>query len=166
MTVRVPATSANLGPGFDALGLALAMHDVVTARVTDGGLSIEVSGPGEETAAAGEEHLVVRAMRAAFAELNVQPPGIGLRCANAIPQGFGLGSSAGAIVAGLLAARALAQAGAGGKAPGSATRTYFGSPRGLRGTRTTWPRAWRAASRSPGPRRAEPGPRGWPRYPG
>ena len=118
MTVRVPATSANLGPGFDALGLALAMHDVVTARVTDGGLSIEVSGPGEETAAAGEEHLVVRAMRAAFAELNVQPPGIGLRCANAIPQGFGLGSSAGAIVAGLLAARALAQAGAGGESPG------------------------------------------------
>jgi homoserine kinase len=108
VTVRVPATSANLGPGFDALGLALTLHDVVTARITEGGLSIEVSGPGEETAAAGEEHLVVRAMRAVFAELDIQPPGIGLRCVNAIPQGFGLGSSAGAIVAGLLAARALA----------------------------------------------------------
>lgn len=118
VTVRVPATSANLGPGFDALGLALAMHDVVTAQVTGGGLSIEVSGPGEETAAAGEGHLVVRAMRAAFAELNVQPPGIGLRCANAIPQGFGLGSSAGAIMAGLLAARALAPPGAGEEGPG------------------------------------------------
>jgi homoserine kinase len=113
VTVRVPATSANLGPGYDALGLALTLHDVVTARVTEGGLSIEVSGPGEETAAAGEQHLVVRAMRAAFAELGVQPPGIGLRCVNAIPHGFGLGSSAGAIVAGLLAARALWAGGAG-----------------------------------------------------
>jgi homoserine kinase len=109
----VPATSANLGPGYDALGLALALHDVVTARVTEGGLAIEVSGPGEETAAAGEQHLVVRAMRAAFADLGVQPPGIGLRCVNAIPHGFGLGSSAGAIVAGLLAARALWAGGAG-----------------------------------------------------
>jgi homoserine kinase len=107
VTVRVPATSANLGPGYDALGLALTLHDVVTAQVTEGGLAIEVSGPGEETAAAAEQHLVVRAMRTAFAELGVQPPGIGLSCVNAIPHGFGLGSSAGAIVAGLLAARAL-----------------------------------------------------------
>ena len=111
VTVRVPATSANLGPGFDALGLALTLHDEVTARITEGGLSIEVSGPGEETAAAGEQHLVVRAMRTAFAELGRQPPGIGLRCVNTIPHGFGLGSSAGAIVAGLLAARALADPG-------------------------------------------------------
>ena len=64
--VRAPATSANLGPGFDALGLALALYDEVEARVTDGGLAIEVSGEGSETAAAGEQHLVVRAMRAAF----------------------------------------------------------------------------------------------------
>ena len=111
--VSVPATSANLGPGFDALGLALTMHDVVTARITPGGLSVEVSGAGEENAAAGEGHLVVRAMRAAFGVLNVQPPGIGLRCVNAIPQGYGLGSSAGAIVAGLVAARALCRGDAG-----------------------------------------------------
>jgi homoserine kinase len=107
VTVRVPATSANLGPGFDALGLALSLHDLVEARITGQGLAIEVSGAGEDTAAAGEEHLVVRAMRAAFGVLGAQPPGISLRCANQIPQGFGLGSSAGAIVAGLLAARAL-----------------------------------------------------------
>ncbi len=107
VTVRVPATSANLGPGFDALGLALSLHDVVEARVIPAGLTIEVSGAGEDTAGAGEGHLVVRAMRAAFAVLGGQPPGIGLRCANAIPHGYGLGSSAGAIVAGLLAARAL-----------------------------------------------------------
>jgi homoserine kinase len=108
VVVRAPATSANLGPGFDSLGLALKLHDVVTVRIISSGLEIEVSGHGEETAAAGEQHLVIRAMRAAFAALGGQPPGIALQCRNAIPQGYGLGSSAAAIVAGLLAARALA----------------------------------------------------------
>jgi homoserine kinase len=112
VTVRVPATSANLGPGFDAVGLALTLHDVVEARVIHDGISIEVSGAGQDSAASGEDHLVIRAMRAAFGVLGAQPPGIGLRCVNAIPQGYGLGSSAGAIVSGLLAARVLA---AGGK---------------------------------------------------
>ena len=110
VTVRVPATSANLGPGFDSFGLALGLYDVVTVRVTAEGLAIEVTGAGAATASAGEQHLVIRAMRTAFAHLGVQPPGLALSCANAIPQGFGLGSSAGAIVAGLLAARALAGA--------------------------------------------------------
>jgi homoserine kinase len=105
--VRVPATSANLGPGFDALGLALAWHDEVQAEVTEAGLSIEVIGEGREAASAGERHLVVRAMRAGFAAVGEQPPGIALRCVNAIPQRRGLGSSAGAVVAGLLAARFL-----------------------------------------------------------
>jgi homoserine kinase len=108
VTVRVPATSANLGPGFDALGLALTLHDVVEARVIPDGISIKVSGAGQDSAASGEDHLVIRAMRAAFEVLGAQPPGIGLRCVNAIPQGYGLGSSAGAIVSGLLAACALA----------------------------------------------------------
>jgi homoserine kinase len=106
--VRVPATSANLGPGFDALGLALARHDEVEARVTGQGLSVEVSGEGAQTADAGEGHLVVRAMRAAFEHMGGHPPGLALRCVNAIPHGRGLGSSAAAIVSGLLAARALA----------------------------------------------------------
>jgi homoserine kinase len=106
--VRAPATSANLGPGFDALGLALALYDDVEARVTDGGLAIEVSGEGSDTAAAGEQHLVVRAMRAAFGAMGGQPPGIALRCVNAIPHGRGLGSSSAAVCCGLLAARALA----------------------------------------------------------
>jgi homoserine kinase len=109
--VRVPATSANLGPGFDALGLALTLHDDVDAWVCESGLSIEVSGEGADLAGDGEEHLVVRAMRAAFALTGGQPPGIGLRCVNRIPHGRGLGSSAAAIVAGLLAARALAEPG-------------------------------------------------------
>jgi len=109
--VRAPASSANLGPGFDALGLALSLHDVAVARVTGGGLDIEVSGAGRETAAAGEDHLVIRAMRAAFGLLGGQPPGLGLRSLNAIPHGRGLGSSAAAIITGILAARALTRDG-------------------------------------------------------
>lgn len=118
--VRVPATSANLGPGFDSLGLALGLHDVVEAEVTGDGLCIEVSGVGEQTVADGEGHLVVRAMRAAFELLGEQPPGIALRCRNEIPQGYGLGSSAAAIVAGLLAARALRGGDAGDRLPDAA----------------------------------------------
>ena len=87
--VRAPATSANLGPGFDALGLALALYDEVEARVTSDGLSVAVSGEGEQIAGAGEQHLVVMAMRAAFGAMGGQPPGIALRCVNAIPHGRG-----------------------------------------------------------------------------
>jgi homoserine kinase len=108
--VRVPATSANLGPGFDAIGLALGLYDDVEACIVAEGLSIEVTGEGAELAETGENHLVVRAMRAAFEELGEQPPGLALRCANRIPHGRGLGSSAAAIVAGVVAARALVDA--------------------------------------------------------
>jgi len=109
--VRVPATSANLGPGFDALGLALTLHDEVEARVLPAGLSIEIDGEAADLAGSGDEHLVVRAMRVAFAITGGQPPGIWLRCVNRIPHGRGLGSSAAAIVAGILAARALSGSG-------------------------------------------------------
>jgi homoserine kinase len=109
--VRVPATSANLGPGFDALGLALTLYDEVEARILPAGLSIEISGEGADLTSSGDEHLVVRAMREAFAVTGGQPPGIGLRCVNQIPHGRGLGSSAAAIVAGILAARALSESG-------------------------------------------------------
>jgi homoserine kinase len=112
VVVRAPASSANLGPGFDAFGLALSLHDVAVARVTGGGLDIEVSGEGGETAAVGEAHLVVQAMRAAFDVLGGQPPGLSLRSLNAIPHSRGLGSSAAAIVTGILAARGLAREGA------------------------------------------------------
>jgi homoserine kinase len=108
VTVRVPATSANIGPGFDSFGLALTLHDVVEARVATSGVRIRVTGVGSQTATAGERHLVVRAMRAGFDVIGTQPAGLTLSCRNAVPHGFGLGSSAAAIVAGLLAARGLA----------------------------------------------------------
>jgi homoserine kinase len=120
VTVRVPATSANLGPGFDSLGLALTLHDHVTARVTTAGLDVQVTGFGTETASAGEQHLVVRAMRAAFDVLGSQPAGLAISCQNAIPHGFGLGSSAAAIVSGLLAAGALIEPDGRAALPGSA----------------------------------------------
>jgi len=108
VTVRVPATSANLGPGFDSVGLALTLHDTVTAAVRPAGLDVHVTGAGAGEVGRGEGHLVVRAMRAAFTAVGGQPPGLELHCRNEVPQGFGLGSSAAAIVAGLLTARELA----------------------------------------------------------
>ena len=105
--VRVPATSANLGPGFDALGLALGRHDDVTAEVTGGGVRVAVTGEGAGELPADERHLIVTAMRATFDVLGAQPAGLALECENRIPQARGLGSSSAAIVAGVLAARAL-----------------------------------------------------------
>jgi homoserine kinase len=110
--VRVPATSANLGPGFDALGLALTLHDDVVARVTDSGLSVDVAGMGAATVARNARNLVVRSMRAAFDRLGGRPGGLEVVCANRIPHGRGLGSSAAAIVAGIVAARSLVAGGA------------------------------------------------------
>jgi homoserine kinase len=111
VAVRVPATSANLGPGFDTLGLALGLHDEVTASlVPEPGLHLEVTGEGADDVPRDERHLVVRAMRAAFARWGGQPTGgIRLQCTNRIPHARGLGSSAAAIVAGVLAARALTE---------------------------------------------------------
>jgi homoserine kinase len=106
--VRVPASSANLGPGFDALGLALALYDQVDVEITGSGLSVEVSGEGADSVHLDETHLVVRAFRAAAARLDLTPPGVRIRCVNAIPHARGLGSSAAAIVAGVAAAYGLA----------------------------------------------------------
>jgi len=108
VTVTVPASSANLGPGFDSFGLALGLYDEVRLAVAPSGLTIEVLGEGAGTVPVDEAHLVVRSMRATFAELDAFPPGLRLRCRNAVPHGRGLGSSAGAVVAGIVAARELA----------------------------------------------------------
>ncbi|ACQ79543.1 homoserine kinase [Beutenbergia cavernae DSM 12333] len=105
--VQVPATSANLGPGFDTFGLALALHDTVEVRATAGTTRVEVTGEGAGEVPDGEDHLVVRAVRAGLEEAGAPQAGLELRCHNAIPHGRGLGSSAAAVVAGLIAARGL-----------------------------------------------------------
>jgi homoserine kinase len=109
--VSVPATSANLGPGYDSLGLALDFRDRVTAEVSGAEIEITVSGPGEGEVPLDENHLVYKAMRAAFEEMGCEVPGIRLHCENRIPHGRGLGSSSAAIVAGICAARGLVAGG-------------------------------------------------------
>ncbi|WP_430295526.1 homoserine kinase [Sinomonas sp. B1-1] len=110
VTVRVPATSANLGPGYDSLGLALALYDTVTVETTDdGSLAFELSGEGAETLPRDESHLVVRTLDAALARLGYARSGLLLRAENVSPHGRGLGSSASATVAAVLAAAALVE---------------------------------------------------------
>lgn len=104
----VPASSANLGPGFDCLGLALGVYDELVAMVSeDPGVLVEAMGEGADEVPRDDTHLVVRAMRALFAHVGTEPPGFVLRCRNAIPHSRGLGSSAAAIMGGLALARAL-----------------------------------------------------------
>lgn len=105
--VRVPATSANLGPGFDCVGLALALYDDVVVRVADSGLVVDIAGEGEKDLPRDKRHLVVTSLRAAFDALGGQPRGLEVVCANRVPQSRGLGSSSAAIVAAVVAARAL-----------------------------------------------------------
>lgn len=105
--VRVPATSANLGPGFDAFGLALGLYDDVVVRVADSGLHVDIAGEGAATLPRDEQHLLVRSLRTAFDLLGGQPRGLEVVCANRIPHGRGLGSSSAAICAGIVAARAV-----------------------------------------------------------
>lgn len=105
--VSVPATSANLGPGFDSLGLALDLRDVLSGEVVGAGLEVDVVGEGAEGVPHDDSHLVVRAMRAAFEEMGARPAGLRLHCENAIPHARGLGSSSAAIVGGIALARAL-----------------------------------------------------------
>lgn len=105
--VRVPATSANLGPGFDSLGLALTLYDELDVEVIASGLEIIVEGEGAGEVPLDEEHLVYRAMNAAFDLLGETPPGLRLTCRNQIPHGRGLGSSSAAIASAIIAARAL-----------------------------------------------------------
>ena len=105
--VTVPATSANLGPGFDALGLALDLRDHLEAEVLPVGLVVEVEGAGSDSVPRDERHLVVRALRRGLAALGEEPGGLRLSCRNVIPHARGLGSSSAAIVGGLALARAL-----------------------------------------------------------
>ncbi|GAB4099746.1 homoserine kinase [Sinomonas halotolerans] len=110
VTVRVPATSANLGPGYDSLGLALALYDTVTVETADDRvLEFELSGEGADSLPRDESHLVVRTLDAALARLGYARSGLRLTAENVSPHGRGLGSSASATAAAVLAAAALVE---------------------------------------------------------
>lgn len=107
--VRVPASSANLGPGFDSIGLALGLWDeYIVTSTAEAGLKITVEGEGADDVPTDESHLVYATMRHTWQELGVEAPaGLVLEARNGVPHGRGLGSSATAIVAGVVAAQAL-----------------------------------------------------------
>lgn len=108
--VRVPATSANLGPGFDTLGLALAFYDELQVRVSDTpGVTVDVHGIGQGVVPTDESNLVVQAISHTFESVGVAMPGLEVVAHNSIPHGRGLGSSGAAIVSGIMAARGLLQ---------------------------------------------------------
>jgi homoserine kinase len=108
VTVRVPATTANLGPGFDTLGLALSLYDELTVTVRDApGATVEVIGVGAGEVATDETNLVVTAIRYTFTAYSQPVPGLHLVARNHIPHGRGLGSSGAAIVSGIMAAKGL-----------------------------------------------------------
>lgn len=104
-SVTIPATTANLGPGFDCLGLALALHNEVTMTpLAAPGLSLAITGTGANQLSTGPDNLVVRAAERVFAAVGKRPSGLRLQLHNGIPLGGGLGSSAAAILGGMLAA--------------------------------------------------------------
>lgn len=105
--VKVPATSANLGPGYDCMGLAVSLHDRVRFRATVGKTQVHVRGEGKDQLPADDNHLVVRAIRLGLDAVGASQVGISLWQENQIPQSRGLGSSASAIVSGLAIVRAI-----------------------------------------------------------
>lgn len=108
VAVRVPATSANLGPGFDTLGLALSIYDELTVTVLDDDrLVVDVEGAGAADVPRDGSHLVVRAMARTFESVGCRMPGLHLRARNVIPHGRGLGSSGAAVASGIRAAQGL-----------------------------------------------------------
>jgi homoserine kinase len=108
VVVEVPATTANLGPGFDTLGMALTIHDRLVATVVDKpGVHVDVNGVGAGEVATDETNLIARSMAHAFASKKIPMPGLHLVATNVIPHGRGLGSSGAAIVSGVMAAKGL-----------------------------------------------------------
>lgn len=107
VTVTIPASTANLGPGFDCLGLALGLRNTVEFYETAQGLEIDVEGEGEDRIALDATNLIVRAAEAVFEKVSRRPAGLRLHAVNGVPVGSGMGSSSAAIVGGLAAANAL-----------------------------------------------------------
>ena len=106
-TSVVAASSANLGPGFDSLGLALSLYDEIYVETTHSGLHVDVEGEGAGHVPLDSSHLVVRAIEHGLQTAGVRAAGLVVRCRNAIPHSRGLGSSAAAVVGGLAAANGL-----------------------------------------------------------
>lgn len=106
-TAVVAASSANLGPGFDSLGLALGLYDEIVVETIASGLSVEVDGEGSGQVPLDASHLVVRAVERGLQAAGVSVPGMIVRCRNDIPHSRGLGSSAAAVVGGLAAVNGL-----------------------------------------------------------
>lgn len=107
VTVEVAASSANLGPGFDTLGVALGIYDSITVTVTESGLELEVAGEGAGEVPEDASHLIAKAVEAGLRAGGAGAPGVQITCDNSIPHSRGLGSSASAAVGGLVAANAL-----------------------------------------------------------
>jgi homoserine kinase len=106
-SARVAASSANLGPGFDSLGLALGLYDDISVDTHESGLTVEVEGEGAGQVALDASHLVVRAIEAGLRAAGCRAGGMTVRCRNDIPHSRGLGSSAAAVVGGLAVANGL-----------------------------------------------------------
>jgi homoserine kinase len=107
VVIRVPASTANLGPGFDCLGLALGLYNEVNAQVVERGLRLQIEGEGAEALPCDRSNLFFRAVAFGFQRIQAALPGLSIRMVNCIPPRSGLGSSAATVVAGLAAANAL-----------------------------------------------------------
>lgn len=105
--VTIPATSANLGPGFDSMGLALGLTNSVELSKTDNGLTVEIRGEGADTPSADATNLIVTAAYTVFKRVDYRPRGLHFVLTNSIPLASGLGSSAAALVGGMVAANTL-----------------------------------------------------------
>lgn len=102
--VQVPATTANLGPGFDCLGMALQLYNSVEMTETGTGLHIEIHGEGNQDIPRDENNMVFQAARKVFKQAGLKPTGLRIKLSNNIPVARGLGSSTAAIVGGMIAA--------------------------------------------------------------
>ena len=107
--VKIPATSANLGPGFDTFGMALSFYDEYTATETASGLEIVVNGEGAGDIPLDESNLIYRSLELVFKQLGKKVPGLKITCENNIPHGRGMGSSGAAVAGGVMLAAGLLQ---------------------------------------------------------
>lgn len=153
LRVRVPATSANLGPGFDTLGIALAYADeLIVSTRPQPGATVRVTGVGEGEVPGDESNLVARSVAHVYERLGRTMPGLEIHAHNRIPHGRGMGSSGSAIVAGVMIAAGLLA-----EDPSDPLQLdevqLLRLATELEDTPTMWPRRSSAGSPSPGPRR-------------